>query len=457
MKSIRASVIVIAATALAFALQAQDATAQNSATDGTHSAQAPSAGPLSDEQISQAYIYLLGRLFVTRQEQLDFQEGFHWNQLNHRKPGAVDWPNPNLDVAYSEAWVAVDDSSCTVVTVPQVKGRYFTVQVLSGWGETLANINERVFPRKPYGDFALCLNGSKVPTPTGATRIDLPVKYSRILTRVALGSDVEGAVALQHQFRLTTTGSPALPSIPKTPLFGLEDFPGVEAFDAAAVALDSDPDRNAGLEGMSALVRQVANAARDPSQRKRIDHVVRTKALAEIAEAGEIIGHGTAQSGWARPGVVGEYGTDYLTRTLVNYRGIWANIKPEVLYYRGAKDSTGAELNGDNVYTLTFPKDALPSRFANYFWSVIAVDSARFRVLPNALNKYLINEASGLTYADDGSLTLYFAAEKPANAPQGNWLPTPRGSKYRLTFRYYGPIDAVANGTYFPPALKRVP
>ncbi|WP_250473150.1 DUF1214 domain-containing protein [Caballeronia sp. GAFFF1] len=456
MKFIRASVIAIAATALALALQAQDTAAQNSAMDATHSSQASSAGALSDEQISQAYIYLLGRLFVTRQEQLDFQEGFQWNQLIHRKPGAVDWPNPNLDVAYSEAWVAVDENSCTVMTVPPIRGRYFTVQVLSGWGETLANINERVFPKKPYGDFALCLSGSKVLTPAGATRIDLPVRYSRILTRVALGSDVDGAVALQHQFRLTATGTPALPSIPKTPIFALEDFPGVEAFDAAGAALDSEPERNPGLESMSALVRRVASAAGDPSQRERIDHVTRTKALADIAKAGEIIGHGTVQNGWARPGVVGEYGIDYLTRTLVNYRGIWANIKPEVLYYRGAKDSAGAELTGDNVYELTFPKDALPSRFANYFWSVIAVDSARFRVLPNPSSKYLINEASGLTYGEDGSLTLYFAAEKPANAPEGNWLPTPRGSKYRLTFRYYGPIDAVANGTYYPPALKRV-
>ncbi|WP_025599537.1 DUF1214 domain-containing protein [Burkholderia sp. WSM2230] len=445
------SMIWVSHFAAAIEPSASNAHLTQTATVATNNA----AAQLSDSDISTAYIYLLGRLLVTRQEQLDFQDGFQWNQLVHRKPGAVDWPNPNLDVAYSEAWIAVDDSSCTIVTVPQIKGRYFTVQLLSGWGETLANINERLYPKKPYGDFALCVRGSPVSTPAGVPRIDLPVKYSRMLTRVALGSDVEGAVALQHQFRLTTTGSPALPPVPKTLIFGLENFPGVEAFDSAAAALDSDPDRNPGLESMGSLVRRVASAAQTPSQRKRIDHVIRTKALADIAKAGEIIGHGTVQNGWARPGVVGEYGIDYVTRTLVNYRGIWANIKPEVLYYRGAKDSTGQELNGDNVYTLTFPKEALPSRFANYFWSVIAVDSTRFRVLPNPLNKYLLNEASGLTYGDDGSLTLYFAAVKPLNAPEGNWLPTPRGSKYRLTFRYYGPVDGVANGTYFPPALER--
>lgn len=412
---------------------------------------------LSDQNISEAYIYLLGRLYVTRQQQLDFQDGFKWNELVHRKPGAVDWPNPNLDVAYSEAWVAVDETSCTIATVPEIKDRYFTVQLLNGWGETLANINERVFPRKPYGDFAICLRGARVELPAGITsRIDLPVKHARILARVALGNNWDGAVALQHQFKLTVTGSPKLPEIPKTPIFELEQFPGVEAFEAAEVALDSEPDINPGLKQMQETTRAIARAVADPAERARIDQVIRTKAFPQIAKAGAIIGHGTVQNGWARPGVVGEYGIDYLTRTLVNYRGIWANVKPEVLYYRGGNDSASAELNGDNVYTLTFPADALPARFAKYFWSVIAVDGTRFRVLPNPMKRYLLNEQTNPQLGADGSLTLYFAAEKPADAPEGNWLPTPKGTVYRLTFRYYGPLDGVANGTYYPPPLVKV-
>ncbi|KUL96644.1 hypothetical protein DK26_07820 [Bosea sp. WAO] len=413
-------------------------------------AQAPR---LSDEDISDGYIYLLGRLMVTRQQQLDFQNGFKWNELIHQKPGAVDWPNPNLDVAYSEAWVAVDEKSCTLVTVPKVEKRYFVVQVLNGWGETLANINERVFPSRPSGEFALCLRDAKVDLPGGAVRVDLPVKQARILARVELGDDPDQAVALQHQFKLHATGSPTLPEIPKTPIFELEKLPGVEAFDAAAVAIDSAPDINPGLEPMQEKVRLVAGAAGDPAERSRIDSVIRSRAFADIAKAGARIGHGTVQNGWARPGVVGEYGIDYLTRTLVNYRGIWANIKPEVLYYRGGNDTSGAELNGDNVYTLTFPKDELPSNFANYFWSVIAVDSTRFRVLPNPKNRYLLNRETKPQFNPDGSLTLYFADQKPADAPEGNWLPTPKGSVYRLTFRYYGPTEGVANGTYYPPAL----
>jgi hypothetical protein len=407
----------------------------------------------ADQDISDAYIYLLGRLLVTRQQQLDFQEGFKWNELVHRKPGAVDWPNPNLDVAYSEAWVAIDDSSCTIVSVPKVEGRYYTVHFLNGWGETIANINERLFPKRPFGEFAMCLRGASVAIPAGATRIDLPTKYSRVLARIELGSDPDAAIALQRQFKLRATGTPKLPEIPKTPIFELQALPGVEAFEAANVALDGEADLSVGLEELQEKARGIAKAVKYPTERARVDHVIRTRAFADLGKAGAVIGHGTAQNGWARPGVVGEYGLDYLARTLVNNGGIWANIKPEVLYYRGNHDQAGADLNADNVYTLTFPRDQLPAQYATFFWSVIAVDGVRFRVLPNPINRFLINNQSKLQYGADGSLTLYFADQKPADVPDGNWLPTPKGSNYRLTFRFYRPTEGVANGTYYPPPL----
>lgn len=138
------------------------------------------------------------------------------------------------------------------------------------------------------------------------------------------------------------------------------------------------------------------------------------------------------------------------------YGGIWANVMPEVLYYRASTDGTGARLTGENSYAITFPKDQLPQSFAKYFWSVIAVDTTHFRVLPNDKKRYLLNRETKPQYSSDGSLTLYFAAEKPVNAPDGNWLPTPKNAVYRLTFRFYGPIDGVSNGTYFlPPLVKQ--
>ncbi|MGT2458059.1 DUF1214 domain-containing protein [Cupriavidus basilensis] len=411
---------------------------------------------VSDQDISDAYIYLLGRLLVLRQQQLDFREGMSWNQLVHRKPGAVDWPNPNLDVAYSEAWVAVDEDSCTIVTVPKITDRYYTVQFLNGWGETLANINDRTFTSRPSGDFAVCLRGVNVALPANVTRVDLPARYTRVLSRIELGADRKQAEALQHQFRMRATGTPRLPRIPQAPVFDLRNLPGVEAFEVAELALASEPDLNPGMEPLQAKVRAIAQSIANPDERARVDGVIRQRAFADFAKASRTIGPGTVRNGWARAAVSGAYGSDYLSRTLFNYGGIWVNTFDEANYFRGATDSAGAPLDSSHTYSLTFPKDQLPAAQARYFWSVLAVDSRHFRVLPNPMNRFLLNNQSRLQYGKDGSLTLYFGPQKPENAPEGNWLPTPAGQQYRLMLRFYGPKDGEAARKYVPPPIVRL-
>lgn len=411
---------------------------------------------LSDQEISDAYIYLLGRLAITRQQQLDFESGFNWNQLIHQKPGGVDWPNPNLDVAYSEAWVAVDEHCFLLVTVPRIEGRYFTVQFMNGWGETLANINERIFPERPYGQFAVCYKGSEVAIPEGAQRIDIPVKYSRVLLRVELGANWDDAVALQRQFKFEAIGTPErLPEIPRTIIFDIEKPPGVEAFDFATLALDTEPDINPGMASVAANARAIAEAVKDPAERARIEKVIHDHAFKDYAKGAHFLGHGTMEQHWVRPRVCGNYEDDWLARTCISMGGIWANNLLEVLYYKGREDSAGEILHSDNVYTLTFPANDLPEKYANYFWSAIAVDARHMRVLPNPLDRFLLNNQSQLEYGKDGALTLWFAPEKPEGVNDGNWLPTLGSQNYSITFRFYGPRGAVADGTYYPPAIVR--
>ena len=84
--------------------------------------------------------------------------------------------------------------------------------------------------------------------PAAAQRVDVPVKYMRVLSRVELGSNWDQAVALQKKVAMHATGQPALPTVPKTVMFDIEALPGVEAFDSAELALDSEADINPGME-----------------------------------------------------------------------------------------------------------------------------------------------------------------------------------------------------------------
>ncbi|MBH3430353.1 DUF1214 domain-containing protein [Pseudomonas alkylphenolica] len=448
----RSSPFAFARSALAAACLA--ATLQPALVQAAQTPPAASVQAFSDQDVSDAYTYLLGRLLVLRQQQLDFQAGMQWNRLVHRKPGDVEWPNPNLDVAYSEAWLALDAHSCTLVGVPKIVDRYYTVQFLNGWGETLANINERSQPEHPYGDYAVCLKGAKVALPAGVKRIDLPVRTARLLSRVELGADWKQAEQLQQQFSLRASGTPVTEAIPQTPMFALNKLPGVEAFDSAAVALQ-EPDLNPGMQALQAKVRAIAAQIGDPAARDAIDRQIRTHAFPALAKASLTIGPGTLRNGWVRPAVSGAYGKDYLTRTLVDYGGIWANTQAEVHYFRGGALDNGELLDGGNNYSLTFPADQLPSKFARYFWSITATDAKQFRVLPNAQGRVLLNNQSRLNYNADGSLTLYFGPKAPEQGAEANWLPTVAGQPFKLTFRYYGAKGLVADGNYFPPALVK--
>jgi hypothetical protein len=402
---------------------------------------------VSDTDIVEAYEYMLGRWLVLRQEALDFKEGFQWNEIIHREPGGVAWANPNLDVAYSEAWVAVDDKSCTLIELPEIKGRYHTVQALNGWGEVTANLNERNYPRHPFGKFALCLKGAKVTLPKGTQRVDLPSRKSRILARIELGANPADAISLQKKITMKATGVPKIEKAVVEPAFTNDKLPGIEAFEKTDEILASEADINPGMTGVQENARSIAAAAADPVERARMDDVIRKKAiptfLAEIPKSGKTV------NGWIHPRIVGNFRSDYLMRTITNFTGIWANNSKEAVYF-GALG-----IDGSQTYLQTFPEDALPTSKARYFWSVVAVDGEKYRVIPNRLNRFLFNKQSALEFNPDGSLTLAFAPKQPDGVPESNWLPTPAGKKYNMTYRFYGPSADITSGKYYPPPLAK--
>lgn len=413
------------------------------------SAAEPKSSKLTDQDIADAYLYLLGRELVLKQQRLDFEkEGFKWNKIIHREPGGVAWPNPNLDVAYSEAWIAIDENNCVVLEAPEIKGRYYTWQMLNGWGETLLNINERTFPQHPFGKFALCLKGSNPKIPEGCLRVDLSTKTSRVLARVELGDNPKEAVRLQHLFKLTPQGEAKVEKPVSVPVFEGTNLPGAEIFQNASEKMQSERDINEGMNALQEKAKAAEALVNSGAESKaRVDSIIKEKSIPLLFKT--IANLGIMENGWSRPKVVGNYKNNYLVRTAVNYGGIWANNMGEVTYFLSNAD------DGSATYTLTFPKGALPSGKASYFWSIIAVDTTKFQVLPNPLKKYLLNKQSGLKNNADGSLTLVFGPKPLAEYPESNWLPTIEGQKYNLTFRMYGPSKDVVDGSYFPPVLVK--
>jgi hypothetical protein len=416
------------------------------------------ASGLAEKDVVDAYIYVLGRYLVIRQERIDIaEEAVDYNVIKFNELGKAEFVNPNLDVAYLEAWFAVDPTTPAVLEVPEVAGRYYTAQIVDEWADVLYNINERNFPDRPYGRFALCLAGSVPTIPDGAMRIDLPSRKAKMLARVERKGDDRGAVALQHRFRLVSAGNPEVVPAIDIPMFRNDALIAVDAFAQPMLdqVLDSAPDRMKGAPGLQQRARDIAAfVAKSPAHRAAIDAIIRSKAIPGLVQF--IRSYGDKRGGWiATTGKETGFGEDFWFRTAANFAGIWWNNNREVVYFIGEADDTGAPLNGDGAYVLHFSPENLPQKHVDAYWSLTMMSLPDYRVVPNRLDRFNFNNRSVFEYEQDGSLKLHLASELPKGVPESNWLPCPKGNPFTLNLRMYVPKREVLSGMYYvPPIVK---
>jgi len=411
---------------------------------------------LDKKAVTDAYVYLLGRAIAIRQEQTDLKEpGVAYNVIKYNPAGSADFVNPNLDVAYLEAWIAVDDQHPVMLDVPEVKGRYYTAQILDEWGEVITNINERNYPEHPFGRFAFVAPGSRAGVPQDAVRIELHSRKAKLLGRVELKTDPAGAMALQKQFKLTPLGKPDVqPAAPMAP-FGNKELIGVELFDDVDAVLASATDVSPIAAQMQAKVRDIGRQAKDPGQRQAIDKLIKEEVVPQFLQYA-VTKSGVFRNNWLATLGTGNYGADYWKRSSANLVGLWANANDEVIYFVATLDADGQPLNGANDYVLEFSAANRPDAVVNAYWSVILVDVPDYRVVKNPLNRFNFNSDSGLRSEPDGSLKILFAAKPNAAVPESNWLPSAPGKGFSLTLRTYVPKDIVKRGEWFPPAIRRL-
>ena len=422
---------------------------------GLAQAASPQPAALDEKTVTDAYAYLLGRILVIRQEHMDRKgDNFAYNQIKYNPLGSADFVNPNFDVAYLEAWVAVDDNTAVLLEVPEVKGRYYTAQILDEWGEVVANINERTFPSKPFGKFALVKPGSTAAIPADAGRIELHSGKAKLLGRVELEGDPDGAVKLQRAFKVTALGKPAIAAPPAITMFDNNTLIGVEIFDNLDTRLASAMDVAPNSAEMQQKVRAVAAyAASAKEARAQVDGIIH-KYIPEFKEYA-FTKSAPYRNHWIGGGTTGNYAKDFLLRTVANYAGIWANTTDEVIYFVATRDVDEKQLSGSNSYVMQFPADRLPDTAVNAYWSVILVGVPDYRVAANPLNRFNFNNHSTLAKEADGSLKIAIGPKPVAGVPESNWLPSPEGKPFSLTFRTYVPKDLVKRGEWTPPPVTQ--
>jgi hypothetical protein len=161
----------------------------------------------------------------------------------------------------------------------------------------------------------------------------------------------------------------------------------------------------------------------------------------------------SAGNGWNSPVNNAKWGTDYLNRTGTGKSNIYDNRPEETKYIYTDNDKQGQPLNGQNNYTITFPKGQTPP--VKGFWSLTLYNAEHF-FNDNPLKRYSLGTKNkNLKLNADGSLTLYAGAKSPGKDKEDNWLPAPEGT-FSLYIRCYWPEEAVLDGTWKPPIVEKV-
>lgn len=380
---------------------------------------------------------------------------------------------PNADTLYTVVWLDVGKEPW-IVSIPDMKGRYFLLPMLSGWTDVFQVPGSRTTGTGAQ-TYAITGPGWKGQLPAGVVEYKSPTAMVWVLGRIyctGTPEDYAAVHALQDAFKaypLSAYGKDWTPPAGKVdPSIDMKkavrdqvnDMTAQEYFKLLAELLKTNPPAAADAPILPKLARVgiVPGKDYDPSAvdarvLKRIPKTSFERIMLQFVISPAI----KNINGWHFTTKTGLYGTDYLQRALITAIGLGANRPEDAIYPTSVKD--GASLlarkyDGASKYTMTFPKGQLPP--VKGFWSLTMYDEDYFFVA-NPLNRYSISARQALKSNPDGSTTLYIQKDSPGADKESNWLPSPAG-KFILMLRLYWPnpkAPSILDGSWKIPLVKK--
>ena len=374
---------------------------------------------------------------------------------------------PNADTLYTTSFFDVGDEPW-VLSVPDMKGRYFLLPFLDGWTNVFAVPGSRTTGTGAQ-TFVISGPGWSGAVPGGMTELKSPTALVWLLGRIyctGTPEDYAAVHALQDAFKLqplSTWGKDYAPPPGKvdakidmkTPVRDqVNAFSSSEYFALLADLMKRNPPASAdapALERFKAIGLEAGKSfdgkGLDSRWDARLPKLSFDRIMLHLATL-------TRQNGWLFTTKMGLYGTDYVQRAFVTAIGLGANRPQDAVYPMSQRASLLEAYEGSRNYTLTFPKGQLPP--VKGFWSLTMYDEAMFFVA-NPINRYSMSVRTNPKFEPDGSLVIYIQNESPGVDREANWLPSPK-SKFHLMLRLYWPEEndpSILDGSWAIPSVKR--
>jgi hypothetical protein len=384
---------------------------------------------------------------------------------------------PNADTLYTIVWLDVSKEPW-VVSIPDMKGRFFLFPMLDGWTNVFEDPGKRTTGTGPQ-KYAITGPGWSGTLPQGVTEYKSPTGIVWVLGRIYCAGtpeDYKAVHALQDKVSAVPLSAYGKPYTPEP---GKVD-PGVDMKTAAREQVNA-LDAAAYFKLFAELLKTNPPAAEDapmvaelakigivPGQdfdATKLDPAV-AKGLAsapkpaqdkimEWMKEGVVAGDFKLEHGWLFTTKTGLYGTGYRQRALITAIGLGANRPQDAVYPTSEGPDVLKKYSGEQKYVMHFNKGEMPP--VKGFWSLTMYDAGYFFV-PNALNRYTLSQRNKFKPNKDGSVDLYIQRESPGKDKEANWLPAP-SAQFILMMRLYWPTEtppSLLDGTWKVPEVKEV-
>jgi hypothetical protein len=434
-------------------------------------ASADDAGAIARDAIVFAYAMLFNYKTIWEQTQDHLSGSFigGFNRYRHYTRSYTaddtDIVTPNNDSPYSWAWFDLRREP-VVLRVPKVaEDRYYVVQLFDLFTFNFAYVGVRS-TGFDAGDYLLAPTNWSGPRPDGVRDVlRTETQLAGTLTRTALfgADDMPNVRAIQHGYAIQPlseyAGLRPPPPVPAPAFPAWEEHRALSAdfigyLNFLLQFVDPHPSE-------AALYRRFAGigiAAGRPWQPENVPpevlaaiHAGVKRGLGDIEERAS---HTTSSIGLfgSRQQLV----DDYLTRAVAANLGIYGQVPQEAVYGGSRLDANGEQMTGDHRYELHFDEATLPD--AKFFWSITLYQLPSRLLAANPIDRYSIDDRTpGITYADDGSLTVALQATPPDDpARRANWLPAPANGPFTVVYRLYGPGQDAQHGRWSLPAIQKI-
>jgi hypothetical protein len=363
---------------------------------------------------------------------------------------------PNADTLYSVLWLDVAKEPW-IVSVPDMKGRYFMLPLLDGWTTVFAVPGTRTTGTGAQ-KFAITGPGWTGTLPAGVKEYKSSTAIVWLLGRIySTGTleDYKAVHALQDQmvavplFAYGKSYTPASGTIDPSLDMKTATRAQVHAMDAAsffklfAQLLKTNPP-SAEDGPMLATLAKIGIVPGEDFDASKLDPVV-AKGLADVPKPaqdtvmawmkeGVATGDWKLSDGWIYSTKMGVYGTNYRWRALIASIAIGANLAEDAVYPLSYGPDMLTTYSGAHKYVMHFNGGDFPP--VEGFWSLTMYNEQQFLV-PNPINRYTVSQRNKFKTNADGSVDVYIQNESPGKDKEQNWLPAPK-DKFMLTLRCTG-------------------